>query len=181
MEYAECGDLLKKISLASVSSATGNKINFEEKEIWKMLFQILSGLKVLHDRKVCHRDLKSANIFISRDQVLKIGDLNISKRIGNDKLKTQIGTPNYVAPEVWAKKPYDLQCDIWAVGCILYQLCTFMLPFEAQKFEELREKIIAGNYKKIEQEYSDCLKHTVYSLLQSDPVKRPTCSFVFRF
>lgn len=51
---------------------------FEEKDIWKWAFDMLKGLKTLHDSKILHRDIKSANIFLC-DGVAKIGDLNISK------------------------------------------------------------------------------------------------------
>lgn len=72
MEYAEQGDLLKKIH-----SYVKKNAKIEEEEIWKALVHITRGLKSLHDKKILHRDLKGANVFINSDGVYKLGDLNV--------------------------------------------------------------------------------------------------------
>jgi len=51
----------------------------KEKHIWQILIQVLKGLKSLHDLKILHRDMKSANIFLYKDGTAKLGDLNVSK------------------------------------------------------------------------------------------------------
>lgn len=84
-----------------------------------MAGQILSGLAVLHERSIIHRDMKSANIFIAGD-VYKIADLNVSKLLKKDLAYTQTGTPYYASPEVWQDKPYEMKSDIWSFGCIVY-------------------------------------------------------------
>ena len=88
---------------------------FEEREIWIMAGQILSGLSVLHERNIIHRDMKSANIFIAAE-VYKIADLNVSKLMKKDLAYTQTGTPYYASPEVWQDKPYEMKSDIWSFG-----------------------------------------------------------------
>ena len=70
-------------------------------------YQIIRGLKALHDLKIYHRDLKSANVFQSKDGMTKIGDMNVSKVAKKGLLYTQTGTPYYASPEVWMDKPYD--------------------------------------------------------------------------
>ena len=70
-----------------------------------MIKQILNGISVLHDLKIIHRDLKSANIFISGG-IYKVADLNVSIRLKQDLASTQTGTPYYASPEVWKDKPY---------------------------------------------------------------------------
>lgn len=87
----------------------------EEKEIWTMMSQVLNGISILHDRNIIHRDLKSANIFIS-DGIYKVADLNVSKLLKKDLAYTQTGTPYYASPEVWKDKPYELKSDIWSFG-----------------------------------------------------------------
>ena len=52
---------------------------FSEQEIWSLIGQMAMGLKALHDKNILHRDLKCANIFLSRDGTVKMGDLNVSK------------------------------------------------------------------------------------------------------
>ena len=59
------------------------------------------GLQALHDLKIVHRDIKSANIFLTKDGTVKLGDLNVSKVAKKGMLKTQTGTPYYASPEVW--------------------------------------------------------------------------------
>ena len=57
---------------------------FEEKDIWKVLIQVVRGLKALHDLNIMHRDLKSANVFLCKDFSAKLGDMNVSK-VANKK------------------------------------------------------------------------------------------------
>ena len=57
-----------------------------------------------------------------KNVILKIGDLNVSKLAKNNMAKTKTGTPFYLAPEIWKYQPYDNKCDIWSVGCIIYEL-----------------------------------------------------------
>ena len=101
---------------------------FEEKFIWKTLIQVVLGLKSLHDLNILHRDLKvfyflisqSANVFLSKNEIAKLGDMNVSKIAKNGLLYTQTGTPYYASPEVWKDKPYDSKSDIWSLGCVIY-------------------------------------------------------------
>ena len=76
---------------------------------------MVRGLKALHDLKICHRDIKCANIFLTREGVVKLGDLNVSKVAKGGLLRTQTGTPYYACPEVWKDMPYDYRGDI----CVL--------------------------------------------------------------
>ena len=67
-----------------------------------------------------HRDLKSANVFLNKDDTVKLGYLNVSKVAKRGMARTQTGTPYYTSPEVWKDKPYDSKCDIWSLGCVIY-------------------------------------------------------------
>ena len=73
----------------------------DEKEIWRTIIEMTVGLRLLHERKIFHRDLKSANVFLNRDGSSKLGDLNVSKVAKKGLLYTQTGTPYYASPEVW--------------------------------------------------------------------------------
>ena len=74
---------------------------------------------------------KTANIFLTKDKTLKIGDFGISKSFDKTTLAAtaMIGTPYYLSPEMVEGKPYSTKADIWALGVILYQLCALKLPF----------------------------------------------------
>ena len=96
---------------------------------------MVCGLVHLHELGIIHRDLKSANIFITQktkydELILKIGDFNVSKKIDYLNLKnTQTGTPYYASPEIWENKPYDFKSDIWSLGCLFYEIASFNTPF----------------------------------------------------
>lgn len=97
MEYAEQGDLFAKIVSHKKQQAW-----FPEDEVWRIFIQIVQGLKALHDLNIMHRDLKCANVFICKDLVAKLGDMNVSKVANTRGLNyTQTGTPYYASPEVW--------------------------------------------------------------------------------
>ena len=92
--------------------------------------------------KILHRDLKCANVFISENEIYKLGDLNVSKVSKKGLVQTQTGTPYYTSPEVWKGLPYDKSCDIWSLGCIIYEMATLKPPFRAQNLEGLYFKNI---------------------------------------
>jgi NIMA (never in mitosis gene a)-related kinase 1/4/5 len=140
MEYADDGDIEAKIQ-----AHIKNKTNFSENDIWSYLIQMIEGLKALHDIKTMHRDLKSANVFLLKNGLLKLGDLNVSKVVKNKLVYTQTGTPYYASPEVWADRPYDYKSDIWSVGCVLYELCTLKPPFRGNNLEQLYKNVTKGN------------------------------------
>ena len=132
------------------------------------------GLKSLHDKKILHRDLKCANVFITADGTYKLGDLNVSKVLKKDLACTQTGTPYYASPEVWKDKPYGVKSDIWSLGCVLYEMCALRPPFTATDLQGLYRKVCAGVFERIPLCYSNELSTVVSSLLKVDPDKRPT-------
>jgi NIMA (never in mitosis gene a)-related kinase len=90
------------------------------------------SMNYVHDKKILHRDLKCANVFITADGTYKLGDLNVSKVLKKDLACTQTGTPYYASPEVWRDQPYDNKSDIWSLGCVLYESVTLKPPFRAE-------------------------------------------------
>jgi NIMA (never in mitosis gene a)-related kinase len=175
MEYADSGDLYQKIKLFKKK-----KLFFEEKDIWKIFIQITRGLKSLHDLNILHRDFKSANIFLFEDGAAKIGDLNVSKILNKSLGQTQTGTPYYASPEVWNNSPYDCKSDIWSLGCILYEMLTLNPPFQADDFDGLYKKVIAGKYNKINARYSEDMNEILKLLFKVNPKERPTCDEILK-
>jgi len=137
MEFADCGDLYAHIVQ---NQKEGRQP--EEEWVWKMVIQMFRGLKALHSLKILHRDMKSANIFLSNEKlVAKIGDLNVSKVAKKGLLYTQTGTPYYASPEVWRDNPYDHKSDIWSMGCVIYEMVTLKPPFRSETMEGLYKKV----------------------------------------
>jgi NIMA (never in mitosis gene a)-related kinase len=115
---------------------------------------MITGLKALHDLKVCHRDIKCANIFLTSKGEIKLGDFNVSKVAKKGMLYTQTGTPYYASPEVWKDKPYDYKSDIWSLACVLYEMATLRPPFKAPDMKSLYKKVVAVDYPPISSKYS---------------------------
>ena len=172
MEYADDGDLESKIVKMRKEGGM-----FNESLIWSYSIQMIEGLKALHDKKIMHRDIKSANIFLVKDKhQCKIGDMNVSKVIKEKVLRTQTGTPYYASPEVWRDEPYSYKSDLWSIGCVIYELCALRPPFKGKDLDELYGNVCKGNIERISHIYSDDLWKMIMMLLQVDVKKRVDCN-----
>lgn len=96
MEYADGGDLQTKINQHKKTM-----MHMKEEYIWSIFYQMVSGLFALHKKKIVHRDIKCANVFLTKKGTVKLGDLNVSKIAKAGVMQTQTGTPYYASPEVW--------------------------------------------------------------------------------
>lgn len=168
MELASKGDLL-----SLVRSCRASRSHVPEQRIWDVLKQALLGLRVLHALKIIHRDIKCANIFLAEDGTVKMGDLNIAKIAG--LARTQTGTPYYASPEVWKDSPYDSKCDIWSLGCSVYELACLEPPFKAGSMRGVYRKVLLGRYPALPSMYSQSLKAIIAKMLCVSPVARPSC------
>ena len=175
MEYADNGDLYQKIIQHKKTAKF-----FEEIDIWKIFIQLVKGLKSLHDLKILHRDLKSANVFLLSNGYSKLGDLNVSKVARRGLGYTQTGTPYYASPEVWKDKPYDNKSDIWSLGCVLYEMICLHPPFRAQNMEGLYNKVIKGSFNRIPERFSNDLNSIVKLLLNVNAELRPSCDMILK-
>ena len=171
MEYCGCGDLAQK-----VERYKRRKQYIDEDVIWRYLIQSLKALTHLHEKGICHRDLKTANSFLAEDGSIKIGDMNVSKKLKKGHLQTQIGTPYYMPPEIWNNRPYDASCDLWSLGCMMYELCALKPPFVADSFPALKRVVTAGRYSPIPRKFSDSLAKVIGSMLKLNPNQRPTAT-----
>ena len=170
MEYADKGDLYQKIVQFKKMHCL-----VDEVDVWRIFIQMVKGLKALHDLKILHRDLKSANIFLFSDGSAKIGDLNVSKVAKKGLGYTQTGTPYYASPEVWEDKPYNSKSDIWSLACVTYEMLALHPPFRAEDMEGLYHQVIKGKYKNICSKYSPDINELLKLLFKVKPEERPSC------
>ena len=171
MEFADEGDLEKKIK-----NNLKKRLNFEEDTIWRWIIQLLKGIKYLHDNRIMHRDLKCANIFLMKNGLLKLGDLNVSKFSKIGMANTQTGTPYYCSPEIWKGNSYDYKSDIWSLGCIIYEICSLRPPFRGTSLKGLMNNVLNGNYPPLPSMYSKELSLLISKMLVIEPNKRASAN-----
>ena len=142
MDYADGGDLQKKIKEARDAGMNYLK----EEQILNWFTQICLAMKHCHDRKILHRDLKSGNIFLTSNGIVKLGDFGIAKVLSNtvEKAVTIVGTPYYLSPEIINNKPYSFKSDLWSLGVLLYEMCALKPPFNGANIHMLAMQIVRG-------------------------------------
>ena len=174
MEYCEGGDLFTFMSECKKIRKNKNYYLIE-KFIWKIFIQISLGLYYIHKKNILHRDVKTLNIFLTKDYNSKIGDLGVAKILeGTSHANTFVGTPYYISPEMCKNIPYNSKSDIWSLGCILYEMITFKHPFTAANQAALFIKIINGEYIPLPNNVPIQLKMMIEFILQKDYIKRPS-------
>ncbi|CAI2361809.1 unnamed protein product [Moneuplotes crassus] len=139
-ELCHKGDLSKKLKEEGKMGEDKARFYFS---------QIVKGAKFLKDNLVLHRDFKPGNLFITDDDVLKIGDFGCAAQLTKpgERRKSYLGTPNYISPEVLARKSdYDHTCDVWSIGCILYIMLTGKGPFESNHTKKTFRNILKEQY-----------------------------------
>ena len=186
-EYADGGDLSERIE----KMKNKNKF-FSENQILDWFTEISLALNHMHSKHILHRDIKSQNVFLTKNNMIKLGDFGISKTLDYTlaKAMTVIGTPYYLSPEIIQSIPYSYESDIWSLGVLLYEMCSLKMPFNASNLPVLALKIQKGEYEKLDKMWSKDLRNLVYSMLQVDHQKRPSLkdilskffySFIFFF
>jgi serine/threonine protein kinase len=129
----------------------------------RQILQLCSAVNYLHSKQIIHRDLKPENMLMTAAGDIKLCDFGFMRRLDNQNTMTRLGTPCYIAPEIWDEVEeveekslgkYDNRADVWSIGVVGFQLCTGTLPYQASTFSELEDKIknTVPNYDDIEDE-----------------------------
>ncbi|XP_054836235.1 inactive serine/threonine-protein kinase PLK5-like [Eublepharis macularius] len=167
--------VLEYCSRKSLAHILKARKTLTEPEVRFYLKQIISGLQYIHQQGIIHRDLKLSNFFITKNMQVKIGDLGLATREeqANRRRGVVCGTPNYLAPEVIAKKGHSFKSDIWALGCIMYTALTGCSPFEITHKQEMYQCIREGRYP-MPSHLSPSARELIGKLLAPDPAARPS-------
>lgn len=144
MEICTGGELFDRII---------EKEYFSERYAAKVFKQILQAINYCHTQGICHRDLKPENfLYETKDDEsdIKVIDFGLSKILdastkGLQRMKTKAGTPYYISPEVLTGN-YDLACDLWSAGCILYILLCGYPPFYGDDDQEILRMVKKGKF-----------------------------------
>ena len=172
MEYCEEGDLFYHIEQQKKQNQF-----FPEKMVLNWFLQAVMAVEFIHKNHILHRDLKTSNIFLTSCGSIKIGDFGIAKVLTATQQisNTLVGTPNYLSPELCDSKPYTYKADMWALGCILYELLALKVPFQSNNLMELIQKISKDDVEPLPKQYSNDIKRLVRMLLSKEEKKRPSC------
>eukprot|EP00249_Psilotum_nudum_P011649 c23300_g1_i1 orf=420-2540(-) len=171
LEYCAGGDLAAYIQrYGRVSEAVARHF----------MCQLGSGLQVLRENNLIHRDLKPQNLLLSTNDssaVLKIADFGFARSLQPQGLaETLCGSPLYMAPEILQFQKYDAKADLWSVGTILFQLVTGRPPFCGNSHVQLLQNIVKSNELRFPEAiyaelHSDCID-LCRKLLRPNPVER---------
>ena len=134
MELCPGGDLASKLAALRQRSQ-----RLPEASVWRYLLQVASALRFVHSRKILHRDLKAQNVFVGTDGNVRLGDFGVSKLLEStsDLARTKVGTPYFMSPELCESRPYSSKSDIWALGCLLYEMVELKPPFDSTNMRGL--------------------------------------------
>lgn len=165
MAYCDGGDLAEKIrervALLEQAAAAGGdcaRAYFDIGQILDWFVQMAMAIKYLHQQRILHRDLKTSNIFLTTENVIKLGDFGIAKTLDStlDQARTVVGTPYYMSPEVCESKPYSYASDVWSLGCVLYEMCALKHAFDAPNIISLIFTIVRKEVRVMYMRWCGC-------------------------
>tara|TARA_X000000950_G_C13907848_1_gene657688 strand:+ start:100 stop:1230 length:1131 start_codon:yes stop_codon:yes gene_type:complete len=138
-----------------------NILDFNKK--LSITIQIIKGLKFIHQSNIIHRDLKLTNIFISFNNIVKIGDFGLSTNI-NDVDNDEVGTYGYIAPEIFEGEKYSFKSDLYSLGVVILEIF--------KNFKTNMEKVLYLKNKNILDLENQKIKNIIISLLNVNPKER---------
>ncbi|XP_053279092.1 serine/threonine-protein kinase Nek3 [Pleuronectes platessa] len=127
--------------------------------------------------KAYPRETGSAHrLEIQDNGTIKLGDFGSACILNSSKAyaQTYVGTPYYVAPEIWDNKPYNNKSDVWSLGCVLYELCPLRHPFQATSWKSLILKVCRGAYPPLPEHLPYELRYLVKHMFKTNPKDRPS-------
>jgi serine/threonine-protein kinase len=172
--------VMELIEGGSIATLLERKTKLSWQETIFYSLQICSALEYAHERGVIHRDLKPANLLLDRDNTLKLADFGLALDPDATSLTAAgrtVGTVNYMAPEqVRGKPPVAPQTDLYALGCVMFEMLTGYPPFDAESPAETMFKQLHTRALRVSTVVFDCpvwLEKLIFKLLEKEPLQRP--------
>ena len=171
MELVECG------TLSEVLATRGHLPWHDAAEV---AHQVSDALAHAHDRGCVHRDLKPSNLYLSQDGVVKLGDLGLARDLEDSRLTASgqtVGTWRYMPPEqITGQENIDGRLDLYALGCILFEMIAGRVPFEGPDFASIFDQHLEATPARLDVLVANCpepLADLVDQLLEKKPADRP--------
>ena len=158
MELIEGETLADRITRARTSNPRGSRSGIPIAEALAIAHQVANALDAAHDKGIVHRDLKPANIQITSESVVKVLDFGLAKAggdaaaldlthsptitVGGTHEGAILGTAHYMSPEQARGKQVDKRTDIWAFGCVLYEMLTAQVAFAGETVSDVIAAIL---------------------------------------
>ncbi|PVU99567.1 hypothetical protein BB559_000603 [Furculomyces boomerangus] len=142
------------------------------------LAELIVAVQYMHSRGIIHRDLKPENILLGKDMHILVTDFGTAKILNDSdpnhnesRTNSFVGTAEYVSPELLLDKPPEKSSDIWALGCIAYQLLAGRPPFKGTNEYQTFQKILKAEYE-FPPHFSPAAKDLIEKILVLDPKLR---------
>jgi len=144
----------------------------------RLAVQIAKGLSFAHEKGVVHRDIKTANLFFTKDRVVKIMDFGLAKMTEEVRRSATVigGTPYYMAPEQAAGQPVDHRADLYALGVTLFELVTGSVPFRDGDVTHQHRHTPAPDPRTLAPDLPEPLAALILLLMAKRPDERPATS-----
>ena len=145
-----------------------NRLFIKEDIIWKIFIQLCLALYNIHSNNIILRNINSSTVLLNSQFDVKIRNFKNTFLLDfeNDLCTEEIYGNEYSSPEIINHETYNTKSDIWSLGVLLYEICTFKKPFKGENEQELYKNITNGKYKKIGNKYSKELAELIYKMLK---------------
>uniref|UniRef100_A0A4W4DZA4 Protein kinase domain-containing protein n=1 Tax=Electrophorus electricus TaxID=8005 RepID=A0A4W4DZA4_ELEEL len=174
------------------SSLKEKQQTFTEERVWNVFIQICLALRYLHkEKRIVHRDLTPGNIMLGERDKVTITDFGLAKqKEESSKLMSVVGTILYSCPEIVKSEPYGEKADVWAMGCVLYQMVALRPPFYSTNMLSLATKIVEAEFEPVEDDtFSERVTDMIKWCLTPNADLRPDvvqvssriCDLIMRF
>ena len=189
IEYYDCEKefvIVMELCNENLTNFIANKEKLSDEEIYMILSQLNNTFRIISSKKIAHRDLKLENILVKHEKgkeekyTFKLTDYGESKKLSVTKKYSQRGTLSFMAPEILSGNEYNIECDLWSLGIIIYALCFKSYPYKGESFIAVHNQIKGLGKKVFKKTNNPKIDDLISKLLISDKKERMTWKEYFK-